>query len=189
MNSLFKKSDGSKDSFIQRPSPCRSKRSQTLVEFSLIMPMFLVFFLTFIEFSRMTYTRQQLVHAVREGGRFAEVGGTNYGGVNYPSVQSAVMAVIANNSAGLLTTNWNATYNQYTNTTPHWYIIRFSNSSTTNANVGVANSTFTIRVLYRYDYITPLDSVFNAVLGGTMSNRFMLTSSATFVSEKYNDQF
>jgi Flp pilus assembly protein TadG len=129
-----------------------------------------------IEFSRMFYYRQAIVHAVREAGRFGQVGLTNVAGSSFASVQAAVTQVLYNKSVGILPSG-NAT-------------IKFSNSRNTNASIGVANDLFTIRVDYRYDFITPLGPVIKAVHGATgVSNRYTLTCQSSFKAEKWNDEY
>lgn len=148
-------------------------RGQAILEFALIFPIFMVLMLAIMDYARMFYFQQQLQHAVREAGRAGIVGSTNYGG----TVQSTVQQVLYDKSGGLLPSA-NAT-------------ITYSNRSNTNSNVGSASDTFTVRVDYAYDFITPLVPLFKATFNSstTLTNHYDLVASSTFVSEKYNDDF
>ena len=51
----------------------RDERGAALVEFALIVPLFLLMFFAVFDFAFLLYNRHALVAAVREGGRFAAV--------------------------------------------------------------------------------------------------------------------
>ncbi len=53
----------------------RSQRGQTLLEFALVAPLLLLFILALVDFGIAIDRRLVLDHAVREGARFASVGG------------------------------------------------------------------------------------------------------------------
>jgi len=137
----------------------------------------MVVLLALMQWSHMFFVHQTLQHAAREAGRLAVVGATNYSGTTFASVEAAARAIMYSNSAGLLPS-------------PNAQIL-FSNRTTTNQDFGGPNSTFTIRVNYRYGYHTPLIPFFNALFNGNnhFNNNSNLVVSTTFVAEKYNDDF
>src|SRR5437660_3423743 len=58
----------------------RSRRGQSIVEFALVAPMFLLLVFGILDFGRLFFTQETLQHALREAGRFAVTGqhsGTN----------------------------------------------------------------------------------------------------------------
>jgi Flp pilus assembly protein TadG len=153
-----------------------SLRGTSAVEFSLVLPLLLMMLLGMIEFARMFYFRQVIVHAVREAGRFGQVGLTNFNSMSYGSVQAAVTQVLYTKSAGLLPSA-KAT-------------VKFTNSRDTNNSIGMANDLFTIRVDYNYDFISPLGPLVKAMYGGAgVTNKYKLTCQSSFKAEKWNDQF
>ena len=56
-------------------SRCRNEGGQTLIEFALAAPLLLVFLLAIVDFGIAIDRRIVLDHAVREGARYASVGG------------------------------------------------------------------------------------------------------------------
>ncbi len=158
-----------------RRRPCRG--GQSLVEFTLIFPFFMLVILALAQWSHMFFVHQTLQHAVREAGRNAAVGITNIGAASYGSVEQAAYTILCASSLGLLPSD-NA----------H---VHFNNDRDTNAWLGGANATFVIRVEYRYGYHTPLIPFFNAFFGGpnNFNNNSNIVVSSTFVAEKYNDDF
>lgn len=167
---------------LGRRHPDRARRrprrgGQSLVEFALIFPFFMLVILALTQWSHMFFVHQTLQHAVREAGRNAAVGITNIGAAAYGSVEQAAYNILCANSFGLLPSD-----------KAHVY---FNNDRDTNAWLGGANATFVIRVEYRYGYHTPLIPFFNAFFGGpnNFNNNSNIVVSSTFVAEKYNDEF
>lgn len=136
----------------------------------------MVFLLAVMQWSHLFFVHQTLQHAVREAGRSALVGATEWGGVTQPSVEAAARQALYATSMGLLPSPNARVY--------------FSNQSNTNTDFGGPNATFTIRVEYRYEYHTPLVRFYNAFIGQNNFNSGSdLVASSTFVAEKYNDDF
>ncbi len=152
-------------------------RGTAILEFALVMPFFFLFIITILQWSHMFYVQQTMQHAIKEAGRLAQLGATEYGGTDFGTVEAMYMAALYSNSMGLLPSA-NAKYTM-------------KNDRTTNADFGGANATFTVSVAYRYNYATPLVGFFNAFFGP--GNRFNdgsnLVVTHTFVAEKYDDQF
>lgn len=57
------------------------QRGQTLVEFALILPVFLFLVVVIFDFGRAVYYYSTINNAAREGARFGVVNPTNYGGM------------------------------------------------------------------------------------------------------------
>lgn len=55
---------------------CQSTRGQNLVEFALVVPVFLLFLFGTLEFGWLLYVDHQVTNAAREGARWAAVHGT-----------------------------------------------------------------------------------------------------------------
>jgi hypothetical protein len=81
------------------------KRGQSIVEFTLIIPIVIFAITVFIDLGRVVYSYSALSHAVREGTRFAIV--------NPPGTvdeQNAIIEVIKDNAVGLDETNITVTF-------------------------------------------------------------------------------
>ncbi len=151
---------------------------QSLVETALCLPIFLTLLMGMLDFSWYFFRQQTLTHAVREAGRLGQVGLTSYEGQSYASVQETVLAALEARSGGLLPSP-DAT-------------VTFSNDTTAESNVGLANSTFTIRVDYPHTFVTPIASLVRLLSRDqsvTFAPEYTIAISSTFKSEKYNDDF
>ncbi len=81
------------------PPGKQSQRGQTLLEFALVAPLMLFFLLGLVDFGIAIDRRLVLDHAVREGARFASVGGDALGGS--PANRAAVRAYAYDQAQGL----------------------------------------------------------------------------------------
>ncbi len=70
-------------------SRCRNEGGQTLIEFALAAPLLLVFLLALVDFGIAIDRRIVLDHAVREGARYASVGGDAFT-TGTPTSRSAI---------------------------------------------------------------------------------------------------
>ncbi len=57
-----------------RGRACRANRGQTLLEFALVFPMFLMLICGVVDFSHVFYTEMTVQNALRQAGRFATTG-------------------------------------------------------------------------------------------------------------------
>lgn len=137
----------------------------------------MIILLALMQWSHMFFVHQTLQHAVREAGRKAMVGVTNYNGSGYASIETAARQILYDNSMGLLPN-------------PSAQIL-FANKNNTNQNFGGPTATFTIRVNYPYRYHTPMVRFYNALFGGqnNFNDGSNLVVSTSFVAEKYDDDF
>ena len=85
---------------IQRKE--RTQRGQTLLEFALVAPLLLFFVLALVDFAISIDRKLVLDHAVREGARFASVGGDALNG--FPAGVDEVKLYTAAQSQDIATT-------------------------------------------------------------------------------------
>src|SRR3954468_656604 len=71
---------------IIRRSPRRRGRGQALVEFALVIPLFLLILMAVFDFGRAVFAYNSVTNAAREGTRFAIVN------QNVPSIQQRALA-------------------------------------------------------------------------------------------------
>ena len=131
-----------------------------------------------MDFARMFYIQQTIQHAVREAGRQGIVGATSFRGESFSDPTQTVLRVLKAQSAGLIPSDRARVF--------------LSNSDNGPGSIGLANSTFTIRVEYDYDHIAPFEPFVRRMITGGKSviePRRTLTASYTFIAEKYNDEF
>lgn len=163
---------------VQMPKFRGSCRAQSLVEFALCFAVFMCLIMAIMDFARMFYIQQTIQHAVREAGRVGIVGATTYRGETFSNPTQTVLRVLETQSAGLIPS-------------PRARVI-LSNRDNGPGSIGLANSTFTIRVEYDYDHIAPFEPFVRALISRgsqVIEPRRTLVASSTFIAEKYNDEF
>jgi Flp pilus assembly protein TadG len=135
-----------------------SERSQSLVEFSLVLPVLLLLTLGIVDFSMGFKSYVELTNATREGARYAVVGNpagaypTDCTGLDRGNVVSRVCK-----SADL-------------------DIASMTNVSVTYPTGQTSGDSVVVSAEYRYDLITPLSSVMELVTGGSFTGYFDLSS-------------
>jgi Flp pilus assembly protein TadG len=142
-----------------------SERSQSLVEFSLIIPILLLLALGIVDFAMGFKSYVELTNAAREGARYAVVG--NPAGV-WPvdctgADEGSVVSRVCQSAAGMDLTD-------DCGTTPC--------VSVTYPNGHTSGSSVVVTAHYRYNTITPLSSIMTLVSGGSFPNYFDLSSSS-----------
>lgn len=126
-----------------------TEMGQSLVEFSLILPILLILLFAIVDFGRAFYTWNSLSQAAREGARVAAVQGTS------TQIDSAVTAAMG----GLTTTSPTLTR--------------------TYTNVQAAKGeTVTITLGYQFEYVTPISPLLNLIGGSGFANPTLTSSSA-----------
>lgn len=116
------------------------ERGQSLVEFALIVPLFLLLVFAIVDFGMGFYSWITVTNAAREGARVGVVG-----------ADSATITQRVNDTAGSLA-GPNLT-------------VTVTNASDQNGDSGEEVS---VAVVYRYQLITPVSSVLNMLSGGTL---------------------
>jgi Flp pilus assembly protein TadG len=99
--------------------PVNNERGQNLVEFAMVLPVFALVIFAIFEFGNLFRTQIQIQNAMREGARFAALGGpANYhgtgvggGGTTGCPSQADIQTVVRGAAAGLPITVSAPTYN------------------------------------------------------------------------------
>lgn len=142
-----------------------SERSQSLVEFSLVIPILMLLALGIVDFAMGFKSYVELTNATREGARYAVVGNpvgvwpTDCTGSDGGNVVSRVCQA----AAGMDLTG-------ECETTP-CVSVDYPNGHTSGSSVVVTAQ-------YRYNLITPLSSVVTLVSGGSFPGYFDLSSKS-----------
>ena len=143
------------------------ERGQSLVEFALVVPVFLLLMFGIIDFGRLFFSQMTLQHAMREAGRFG-VTGRHLDDPNNPGTQlsrvNSIITTARNAASGLDITN-----------------IRVTSSSTgTNQNAGGPSDTMTVSITSRLRLITPMIGRYFGTNGV-----YTFTASTTFQNERF----
>jgi Flp pilus assembly protein TadG len=128
----------------QRPR----RRGQALVEFALILPVFLLILSAVLDFGFLLYARMTVINATREGARVAVTA------ANPTTIPSIVQGQVIANSGGLVTGNVSVatTCVAIVSGSCNW-------SSTTSSQAGDA-----VRVTVSYDYQTFFPLLFGSTI-------------------------
>jgi Flp pilus assembly protein TadG len=142
-----------------------SERSQSLVEFSLVVPILMLLALGIVDFGMAFKSYVELTNASREGARYAVVG--NPAGV-WPTdctviYKGNVVNRVCQAAAGMDLT-------AECGTTP-CVSVTYPNGHTSGKSVVVTAE-------YRYNLITPLSGIMTLVSGGSFDGYFDLSSSS-----------
>lgn len=122
---------------------------QSLVEFSLILPILLIMLFAIVDFGRAFYTWNTLSNAAREGARTAAVQG------NTAAINTAVTSAMG----GLTTTSPTLT------------------RTYTNVQAAKGN-TVTVQLSYQFTYVTPISPLLNLIGGNSIANPTLSSTSA-----------
>ena len=123
---------------------------QTLLEFALVAPLLIFFILALVDFGIAIDRKLVLDHAVREGARFASVGGDALNG--NPADADAVRVYMQGQSQGMVNPTANSGDNGYTNV-----------CYDTNGGVQVS-------ITYTHDFVTGFTSIFNTSVASITMN-------------------
>jgi len=83
---------------MNRMKTLRSERGAELVEFALVMPIFLILIGGITDFARLFFSYEIVTNAAREGARLASLPGYDLN--NYQAVRTRVTTYLANTNAG-----------------------------------------------------------------------------------------
>lgn len=134
----------------------RGETAQSLVEFSLLLPIFLVLVMSVCDFGWALRTYIQITNAAREGAR---VGVVCPGG-NATAAQTQMTNAVVDKSNGILTS---------TNVTP-----------TAPCSTG---QDVVVTVAYDYAYITPLAGIARSLSGNNLPSTLHMTTTTKMRSE------
>lgn len=137
-----------------------SERSQSLAEFTLVLPVLLVLMLGIVDFAMGFKSYVELTNATREGARYAVVGNTagaypaDCTGADRGNVVSRVC------KAAALT------------------VAHMQSVSVTYPNGHSSGNSVVVSARYRYNLITPLSGMMQLLSGGAFAGHFDLSSSS-----------
>ncbi len=123
-----------------------TETGQALVEFTMILPLFVLLFMSMVEFGRAFHTWLLITNAAREGARVAAVQS------DLATVQSRI-------------------YDSFCANYPSQCNIDPSRVTITTANVqGSRGSMVQVDVAYDFQWVTPIGNIVNLVSGGNLAN-------------------
>jgi Flp pilus assembly protein TadG len=123
-----------------------TETGQSLVEFTMILPLFVLLFMSMVEFGRAFHTWLLITNAAREGARVA-------------AVQSD------------LSTVQNRVYDSFCANYPSQCNLDPSRVTITTNNVqGSRGSMVSVDVTYDFQWVTPIGDIVNLVSGGNLPN-------------------
>jgi len=124
---------------------------QTLVEFSLILPIMLLMLFALVDFGRGFYTWLVLTNAAREGARV--------GAVEQPV--DVITAKVKSTASGLTTTN------------PPLHI-----TVTKAYPTGAVGDAVTVDLTYDFQFVTPVGAIMKIISGGTLTAPHITASAS-----------
>ncbi|GIW17041.1 MAG: TadE/TadG family type IV pilus assembly protein [Tepidiforma sp.] len=123
-----------------------TETGQALVEFTMILPLFVLLFMSMVEFGRAFHTWLLITNAAREGARIAAVQS------DLATVQTRI-------------------YDSFCANYPSQCNIDPSRVTITTANVqGSRGSMVQVDVAYNFQWVTPIGNIVNLVSGGNLAN-------------------
>ena len=130
-----------------------SSRGQTLIEFAFVAPLMLVFLLAIVDFGIALDRRIVLDHGVREGVRFASVGG-HAGTTGVPATEQDIRNHTEAQSQGIADASG----------TEHNYIEVCYEDANGSGTLGDIGDNVEVRVHYRHDFVTGFTAIINSTL-------------------------
>jgi len=130
----------------------RAERGQTLIEFALAAPLLLVFLLAIVDFGIAIDRRIVLDHAVREGARYAAVGGDAFAS-GTPTSPSVIEGYTAAQSQGIADPAGVTGSDNYID-------VCYANANG-NGVTGDVGDEVRVSVRYKHDFVTGFTSLFN----------------------------
>jgi len=138
----------------QARAAMRAQRGQTLIEFALAAPLLLLFVLALVDFGIAIDRRIVLQHAVREGVRYASVGGDVLtSGV--PATEADILALTASQSQGIVEAGGDG---------EDGIAVCYADRNG-NDVLGDAGDDVRVQIRYEHDFVTGFTSLFNLSTG------------------------
>lgn len=134
-----------------------SELAQTLVEFSLVIPLFILMLFALVDFGRAFYSWQIITNASREGARQAAVRGD----------LNAVRA----KAYGSFCQSWPGTAD---------CALEAAEVTLTPTNLqGPRGQMTTVRMNYNFEFVTPIGGILNMVSGGTLPSNIDIEATTS----------
>ena len=134
-----------------------SERGQTLLEFAFVAPLILMFLLAIVDFGIAIDRRVVLDHAVREGGRFAAVGGNAFT-TGVVATDADIRAYTASQSQGIADPAGAPGSGNY--------IVVCYEDANGNGTLGDVGDNVRVQAHYFHDFVTGFTGFFNTSLVG-----------------------
>jgi len=148
---------------VRRLPTASSRRGQSLVEFALTVPLFLLLVFGVLDFGRLFFTQMTVQHAVRQAGRFAVTGRHLTDGQGTPLTRVNSIKQVVQQSAPSIQSG----------------DIQISSVNGGTGSAGGPSDTMTISVTYRLQIITPLVAPFFP------NGEYAFTARTTFKNEPF----
>ena len=132
---------------------------QSLIEFAFVAPLILFFLLAIVDFGIAIDRRVVLQHAVREGARFASVGGdalTTGVPATQAEMEAQIKAYTASQSQGIADATGVSESGNYIEVC---YV-----DSNGNGSLGDVGDNVRVRIHYRHDFVTGFTAIFDTSL-------------------------
>lgn len=138
-----------------RPWRTREEAGQSLVEFAMILPVFLLLLFALVDFGRGFYSWMIVTNAAREGARAAAVG-LNDAGIDTKIRDSYCDGADCSLEPGKM----------------------FVTKTNTVSQGGTRGQQTTVTIAYDFDYVTPIGDLLHLVSGGSISEPTIHASSS-----------
>lgn len=138
-----------------------SDRGQTLLEFAFVAPVVLVFLLAIVDFGIAIDRRAVLEHAVREGGRYAAVGGNAFT-TGVVATEADIKNITGGQSQGIADPLGMVGSDNY--------IEVCYEDANANGTLGDVGDNVRVRAHYVHDFVTGFTSFFNTPLASIEMN-------------------
>lgn len=138
---------------LRKNKKAEGERGQSLVEFALILPIFLLLVFAIVDFGMGLYSWITVTNAAREGARLGAVG------ADQPSITARVRDTAGNLDNPNLT-------------------VTVTNCVSGCATTGVPGESLSVHVDYDYQLITPVSSIMNLISGGSIGPTLTFDATA-----------
>jgi len=139
----------------------RGSRGQTLLEFAFVGPIVLVLILSIVDFGIAIDRRLVLQHSVREGARYAAVGGQAFV-TGVEATEPEIKTQIADQSQGIADASGGAGGDNY--------IEVCYEDANGNGTTGDEGDNVQVRVHYTHDFVTGFTEIFDTSLASIAMN-------------------
>lgn len=133
----------------------RTRRGQALIEFAFVAPLMIIFLFAIVDFGVALDRRLVLDHAVREGARFAAVGG-NVLETGVPATEAEIKTYTANQSQGIADDVGLPGADSYVD-------VCYEDTNG-NGTVGDVGDNVSVRAHYRHDLVTGFTAMIDSSL-------------------------
>jgi Flp pilus assembly protein TadG len=145
----------------KKTARARRESGQSLVEFALVFPIFLLILMAIVDFGWAFRGYIVATNAAREGARWGVIGASTDG-------TDGVIARVVDRSSGVLSSD---------------QITVYCDETESDLDDCRSGSTVKVDVEYEYHYITPVGGILHVVTGGLLPDPLRITSSTSMRHE------